>query len=379
MKSCLRRAALIVGAAMVLAGCGNKETKEALEKANNLEGQKAYQDANDVLVAALRARETKVRADFATPANQAEAEAQVQKVQSDSEILKLERAQIPIYLHLERPDLASAVYADVLSGNSKDTVVFDLLRDPDPAMRAGAVRILGVAAKPDSIDALISVAQDQDKEVRRSAMSALGAIKNPDCVPPLIGALKDSYWFVRSEAAEALAHEQDLRAIKPLLDTVNDSDSMAATAAENSLLALCQVPGVSADEFAARLNDPNPKIVLVSTICLAVMHDARAVPVLEKLAASADNDTKLHAVKALGETGDPSVIPTLRQTLKDPDPNVRGWSVIGLGNLKDPGSVAALQAIAADNNELPSVRSAATSALAHITGVQADPNLPAGQ
>jgi HEAT repeat protein len=373
MKSCLRRAALIACAALALAGCGNKETKEALAKVKTFEDQKSYQDANDVLVAALQARETKIRAGLPAPGSPAEADAQMQKVQADSEILKLERAQIPVYIHLDRPDLASVIYTDILAGHPGDTAVYDLLRDTDPAIRTGAARILGMAAKLDSIDALIAASHDPDQNVRRAAVAALGSIKDPRCVPPLIDALKDTYWFARSEAAEALGREQDLRAVKPLLDAVTDSDSTAETSAENSLLLLCAVPGVSADEFAGRLNDPNPKIVLISTVCLALLHDPRAVPVLEKLAASPDPATKLHAVKALGETADPSVIPTLRGTLKDADVNVRGWSIIGLGKLKDQGSVAALQAIAADAGELPSVRSAATAAVSHITGAEADP------
>ena len=349
MKSCLRRVALAACAALALASCGNKETKEALTKAKNLEDQKRYQDANEILVDALRARETKVRADFPVPADQAETDKQTQKVQADSEILKMEREQIPIYLRLERPDLASAVYTDILAGHPGDTVVYDTLRDPDPDIRTGAVRILGLAAKPDSISTLIGATHDADKDVRRAAVAALGSIKDPRCVPPLIDALKDSYWFVRSDAAEALGREQDLRALKPLLDNVTDSDDTAETSAENALLLLCGVPGISADEFARRLNDPNRKIVVISTVCLALLHDPRAVPELEKLAVSPDKDTRLHAVKALGETADSSVIPTLQQTLKD-----------------------------TDANELPTVRSAATAAVAHITGTEADPNAPRG-
>ena len=257
-------------------------------------------------------------------------------------------------------------------------MVYDSLRDTDPNIRTGAVRILGLAAKPESIDALIGASHDSDKDVRRAAVAALGSIRDPRCVPPLIDALKDSYWFVRSDAAEALGREQDLRALKPLLNNVTDSDETAETSAENALLLLCGAPGISANEFAGRLNDPNQKIVVISTVCLALLHDPRAVPVLEKLALSPDKDTRLHAVKALGETGDPSVIPTLQQTLKDTDANVRGWSIIGLGKLKDQGSVGALQTIAADANELPSVRSAATAAVAHITGTETDSTAPAG-
>jgi HEAT repeat protein len=379
MKSCFRRAALLACATLLLAACGNKETKEALTKANNLEAQKRFEDANDILVDALRAREAKIRTGFANPTNQADADAQAQKIQADSEILKFERAQIPIYLHLNRPDLASAVYADILTGHPGDSVVNDMLQDPDPLLRGGAVRILGLAAKPESIDALIGAVHDQDKDVRRAAVAALGSIKDPRSVPPLIDALKDSYWFVRSDAAEALGREQDLRAVKPLLDNVTDSDDTAETSAENALILLCGVPGISADDFAARINDPNQKVVVISTVCLALLHDPRAVPVLEKLAASTDTGTRLHAVKALGETGDASVIPTLRQTLKDTDVNVRGWSIIGLGKLKDQGSLPALQAISADANELPNVRAAATAAVSHISGTNSDPGAGGSQ
>jgi HEAT repeat protein len=378
MKSCLRRVALVICGAMILAGCGNKETKEALTKATNLEDQKRYEDANDILTEALQAREAKIRADLPSPSDQADADAQEQKVESDSEILKMERAQIPIYLHLNRPDLAWAVYADILKGSPGDTVVYDTLRDPDAAMRTGAVRILGLEAKPGAIDALTGATHDSDKEVRRAAVAALGSIKDAQSVPPLIDALKDSYWFVRSDAAEALGREQDARAIKPLLDTVGDSDETVETSAENALVQLCTAQGIPADEFAKRLNDSNPKVVLVATVCLAVLHDPRAVPMLEKLAASPDKNTRLHAVKALGESGDPAVIPTLRETLKDPDANVRGWSIIGLDELKDQGSVPALETIAADANELPNVRSAAAAAAAHLTGGQTDPNAVGG-
>jgi HEAT repeat protein len=380
MKSCLRRIVLITCTTLALAGCGNKETKEALTKANDLETQNRYQDANDILVAALRAREAKIRGSATSAASQADADAQAKKIQSDSEILKLERAQIPIYLHLNRADLASAVYSDILGGHPGDTVVYDLVTDKDVAIRTGAVRILGLAAQPDSINALVTATHDSDKDVRRAAVAALGSIKDPRCVQPLIDALKDSYWFVRSDAAEALGREQDLRAVKPLLDTVTDSDDSAESSAENALLLLCGVHGISADDFAARINDPNPKIVMISTVCLALLHDPRAVPVLEKLAASPDKGTRLHSVKALGETGDQTVIPTLRQTLKDPDGDVRGWSIIGLDKLKDLGSVAALQAMAADPNELPRVRSFAGAAAARISGTAQPQNAPpAGQ
>jgi HEAT repeat protein len=368
MNRYLRSILAVTCAALTLTGCGSRETKEALQKAAAMEDQKQYQDANDVLVNALRARETKIRSNAGTPSDRKEADAMLLKVQSDSEILKMERAQIPIYLYLDRADLASAVYTDILAGNPGDRVVYDSLQNKDAKIRAGAARVLALAGKAEAIGALIQTAKDSDQDVRRAAVTALGTIKDPQAVPPLIDALKDSYWFVRSEAANALGWQKDLRGVKPLLDTVADPDITAENSAETALLSLCAVPKASPDEFANRLNDPNPKISTISAVCLALLKDPRALPVLVKLASSSDPKMRLHAVKALGDISDQSAIPTLRQTLKDPDVNVRGWSIIGLGKLKDQASVADLNVIAADNKEPADIRAAATAAVQHVTG-----------
>jgi len=372
------RLVLVAGTAVILVGCGNKETKEALQKATALGDQKQYQDANNVLVEALQAREAEIRADAGTPADPTASDALNKKVQSDSEILKMERAQIPLYLHMERADMASAVYTDILSGNPGDSVVYDTLRDKDPLIRTGAVRILGLAAHPDAIDALTQATKDPNQDVRRAALAALGSIKDARTVGPLIDGLKDSYWFARSEAANALGQEHDARAVKPLLDAVIDPDSTVESSAETALLFLCKEPDAPAppDDLASRLNDPNPKVVLISAVCLAMLKDSRAVPVLLKLTTSPDLTTRLDAVKGLGEAGDPSVIPTLRQTLKNTDVNMRGWSIIGLGNLKDQGSLTDLRVIAADANEPSTIKAAAEAAINHIAGTTTPPDGP---
>jgi HEAT repeat protein len=369
MNKCVRLA-VAVGLSALLAGCGNKETKEAMQKASALQDQKQYSDANKVLIDALQAREAQIRAETTPPTDQATSDALSKKVQADPEILKMEKAQIPLYLYMDRADKASAVYTDIVTGHPGDTVVYDLLHDKDPIVRAGAARVLGLVGKPEVIDALAAATKDPDQDVRRAAVASLGAIKDPRTIDPLIAALKDPYWFARSEAANALGQERDGRAVKPLLDAVSDSDSSVVTSAGTSLLFLCKGPGspASPEDFVPRLNDPNPKIVLLSAVCLSMLRDARAIPVLMKLLTSSDQTTRLDAVKGLGEIGDPSVIPTLRQTLKDPDVNMRGLSIIGLGNLKDVDSLADLRAIATDDTQPPSIKAAAEAAINHIVG-----------
>lgn len=367
MNMSFRRLALLTGCTLILAGCGNKKTKEALQQAATLESINHHSDANSVLVAALRAREQEIRSHERPATTQTEEDALVKKVQADSEILKMERAQVPIYLRQQRADLASAVEEDILKGNPGDPLIVNLLQDKDPALRLGAARVLGLIAQPDGIDPLTRASKDSDHDVRRAAVAALGSIKDPKTVAPLLDALKDSYWFVRSDAAEALGRQHDPRAIDPLLDAVKDSDSTVESSAENAVVIIVSSAKPAPDVFVNRLNDPNEKVATICAVSLVILKDPRAVPVLIKLSASSDLQIRLHAVKALGETGDSSALPTLRLLLKDADPNMRGWSIISLGKLKDQSSVPQLQAMAANEQELPEVRKAANMAVQYIT------------
>jgi HEAT repeat protein len=376
MKSFIRQGALLALLAATLSGCGNRETREALQKAGDLEKQQQYQAADEVLVAAERAREAEIRDKAPLNSQTGADEHQIavddltKKVQSDPEILKMERAQIPLYLHWGRPDLASAVYSDILAGAPDDTSIYPLVKDSDPAIRTGAIRVLGLAGNPSVVPTLTGATKDSDQDVRRAAVAALGMIKDPAAVPPLIDALKDSYWFVRSDAAAALASEADPRAVKPLLDLVADSDSTVESSAENALVVLA-AHHASPDDFAARLNDPNPRVSTIAIICLALQKDPRAMPLLMKLASSDDPATRLQAIKAMGEAGDPSAIPVLRQGLTDPNVNIRGWSIIGLGKLNDTASVATIKAIAADSTQPASIQAAANAVVNHLTGTPA--------
>jgi HEAT repeat protein len=368
MPRCFSRLLPLACAALAMTACSTRETKDALAKADGLAAQQHYDEANVVLIDALRAREEKIRGEGDAPQDPDATAALRKKIQSDSEILKMERAQIPLYLHLDEADRAAAVYADIATGHPGDRALVDLLGDKDPKIRTGVVRTLGLVATSSSIDPLAKASTDTDEDVRGEAVSSLGMIQDPKTVKPLINALNDSYWYVRSQAADALARQKDPSAIGPLLDTVSDPDKTVAASAENALVNLCQLPGMTPDTFAVHLDDANPKIAMISAICLAVMHDPRATPILMKMAASPDSQTRLHAVKGLGETNDPTVIPTLRQTLHDPEVNVRGWSIIGLDNLKDTDSIPALRAMAADPNETEHIREFASAAANRLAG-----------
>jgi len=374
MKKFLWRAVLMGCGAMSLAACGNKQTKETLDKTGDLEKQENYADANTVLVNALQERESQLRNEAGNPTDPAGIDALKKKVAADSEILKMERAWVGLYLHWNRTDMAASVYQDILSGDPDDTSMGDFLRDPDKDIRKRAVEVLGLAADPKSpnldktINTLVSATKDSDPAVRAAAIDALGATKDPRGFQPVVDELKDSDWNVRFEVVDALSQIHDERVIAPLLDAAGDSDKSVRGSAHDNLegIASADQPFAKADDFAARLNDPNPDIEMTAAECLGLMRDARAVPVLMKLIASPDPEVKLNAVKGLGEAGDRSALPMLRQLLNDPDRNMRGWSIIGLGKLKDENSLMDLERISNDETQPASIRQAAAASVEEI-------------
>jgi HEAT repeat protein len=374
MNKSFWRVALIASSAMVLAACGNKETKAALDKSTELENQKQYSDANDILIRALQAREAEIRAAAGNSSDPTATDALIKKVKADSEILKMERKQVVIYLRWDRADLASAVYTDVLTGAPDDTSIYDLLHDPDTDVRRHAVEVLGLVADPKSpnlgktIDALVVATKDADAKVRAAAVDALGATKDPRALQPIADKLKDTDWDVRFEAVNALSELHDERAVAPLLDATGDSEKTVRESAHENLETIVsgQATLAKPDDFAPRLNDPNPYVSMTAAECMGLLRDARAVPVLLTLVTSKDLDVRVNAIKGLGESGDRSTLPILRQMLNDPDLNMRGWSIIGLGKLKDEDSLMDLEHIATDDTQPSAIREAAAASADEI-------------
>ncbi|MBX7168553.1 MAG: HEAT repeat domain-containing protein [Pirellulales bacterium] len=80
-------------------------------------------------------------------------------------------------------------------GEAAIPALLEALRDPDPLVRAEAVRALarmGPEAEP-ALDALIAALQDGDKGVRRAAAGAIGQIgpAAKKAIPALVQALRD--------------------------------------------------------------------------------------------------------------------------------------------------------------------------------------------
>lgn len=80
----------------------------------------------------------------------------------------------------------------------------DLLKDPQPDLRARAAYALGMIGDPTAAPALSAGLKDPEWAVRAMAAKALGRLRETESIPALAATLSDPQWWVRANAAEAL-------------------------------------------------------------------------------------------------------------------------------------------------------------------------------
>lgn len=136
---------------------------------------------------------------------------------------------------------------------------------------------------PPAVELLIIALRSPKEEVAKAAAETLGRIKDARAVEPLIAALHDPRRLVRILAIEALGEIGDARAVDPLIE---------------------------------KLSDPDERIKEEAAQALGSIGDARAAQPLLK--AAWDEHSRLDeinrkAIKALGQIGEPGVLPTLEK------------------------------------------------------------------
>jgi HEAT repeat protein len=231
----------------------------------------------------------------------------------------------------------------------------------DPAVRAGAARVVGRLQVKEAGDALLKAVNDSKSEVRYAAIRALGEIReeraiqalteqltyygrgegawsaldalariaHPSSVPLFTARLADKDPFLRRAAAEGLGRAGDAASVEPFVMDVNQDDSEMVRAA--MAYALYKRGHVS---FLGRLID---------------FADADALgPQLQEYFVD------------LG----PSVVAPVVTRLQDPDADVRRNLLAILGAVGDRSTVTALTPFKEDRNR--EVATAATNAIERI-------------
>ncbi len=193
---------------------------------------------------------------------------------------------------------------------------------------------------------------------RRTMVMALGFSQRQDAVPVIEESLKDQYYEVVLHGLLALYH---LAKTDPV--PLKGSSAPPAPRVE-----------VNPEIVVPYLRHPRPEVR--SNAALVLAHTLKPGTskslILVVVAAVEDQDpaTRVHAVAALGATGDREVFPYLVKALRDPVQLVRVRAALSLGRLADPDAVPYLITTLADKSEKIDVQRAAAKSLGELLGTK---------
>lgn len=178
-------------------------------------------------------------------------------------------------------------------------------RDEDPRIAPQAAIVLGRIGDPAASGPLLHTLDSEDWRLRSASVTALGQLDIPDAVGPLITALHDPDKYVRKSAAVALGKIGPAGAVPALTAALSDSFYGTRFAAADALAAIGRP----------------------------------ASPAVLSLLGTEEPNLRCLALRVLGRTGSPEVLPDIVPLVQDEDGVVRGFAAeavaqIGVGRYR---------------------------------------------
>jgi HEAT repeat protein len=203
------------------------------------------------------------------------------------------------------------------------------MKDPDPAVAAGAAIALGHMRAPEAMPVLIEALADTRPSVVGAAGAAVGHLTNERNAVLLIPALR--YPHAREVVASLLAGVKSppFRELEAALGG-QDLELRRGSAYALSRIADPAVKG----PLAAALADPDPEVRLWATTGLGVVGDPTVGAPLARLLDDRDPRVRRAAATSL-RVGGPAVVDALLMHLESPDPEVQRRVVISLAAIGD--------------------------------------------
>jgi HEAT repeat protein len=230
----------------------------------------------------------------------------------------------------------------------------------DPAVRAGAARVIARLKIAKAGEALIKAVNDSQPDVRYSALRALGAIRETRAV----AALTEQFAYYRKgegawSALDALAQIGAPASVPIFKERLQDKDPYIRRAATEGLGRAGDAASIEALERNVTIDDA-PMVRLATAFALQKLgrnYAARIVDLMSSAKVIAQGQ------EYLMELG-PSMAPTVLPRIQDPDADLREALIDVMGVIGNDSTLAALQAAEKDGNA--SVAAAATRAVARI-------------
>ena len=234
----------------------------------------------------------------------------------------------------------------------------------DPAVRAGAARVIGRLKIAETGEALIKAVNDSQADVRYASMRALGAIGEPRAIKALTEQLA---YYKKGEGAwsalDALARIGSQASVPAFRERLPDKDPFIRRAAMEGIGRAGDTESVSGLERSATM-DEAPMVRLAAVFALQKLGRNYAARIVDLMGS---DKMIAQAQEYLVELGSP-MTPTLVPRLQEPDANVREAVADVLGVIGNASIVPALEAVTKDRD--PSVASAARRAIARLRSAE---------
>lgn len=199
--------------------------------------------------------------------------------------------------------------------------VMPLLNDKNELVRRTAIQTLAQIGDEHAYEYLVPLLNDTEWTVRSWCAKALGDLKDARAIEPLRGALKDEHEFVRQDAMIALGKLGDEQAFNMLIGALNTTSFGEQNDIVEALgnIGNKEAIGSLKEELKIKRTGLGRGTTALIALSLAKLGCRDGYNVALECLKYGDWETRVSAVRALGEIGDEASIKVLRSLLNDKD------------------------------------------------------------
>ncbi|MHC4605819.1 MAG: HEAT repeat domain-containing protein [Planctomycetota bacterium] len=249
--------------------------------------------------------------------------------------------------------------------------ILPFLADRDPHVRIAALEALGGMDADTAVDRIAPLLKDPHPGVRRNAAGTLGRLGASQMIPQILPLLRENDRDVRLAALNALCNLRAPQVVDPLIDMLQEDDAILVV---HALRLLTQVGDtIVVPKILPLLDDGDRKVRRSALQAIVALSTEKVVPDLVRCAAGARDEVADAIRDTLRRIGREPAVPYLRPFLKDGNAARRRFAVEMLTDLAARGEAAAIALLLGDGN--PGVLLAALDAVAAFAHREAAPGV----